>query len=144
MKFFKKPSKHSCVNCHFLVKVIVHRLPSIAEPNRILWSDEERANLSPDSLGNEKYIPSSECAQGIWSMGVGIKRDLKEIILENRKDTCYFIEKQEDGMTFQAALDLFKHRLDQMTARKTRQISTTALMIAIFSVLVNILIFIIK
>ena len=88
---------------------------------------------------------AAECHKGIWSEGISpaIKNELNEILLKERADTCFFIETQE-GMSYQAADELFRLRRDNIQLRKSYRYTQIALGIAAFSLLANLIYSVIK
>ena len=119
--------KKCCRNCHFLTKSHVAR----DNVYRGSWDGNEREQL---------FVPepyTSECARGIWSTAIepNLFFDLKDILLENRKDNCFFIEYHE-GMSFQAAEELHRIRNDNRQLKKSYRYTQIGLWIAAVSMFI--------
>ena len=128
--------KKCCKNCHFLAKYTASRDGKVLT---FSWNAEERSALQVSEL----Y--AAECHKGIWSEGISpaIKNEFNEILLKERADTCFFIETQE-GMSYQAAGELFRLRRDNIQLRKSYRYTQIALGIAAFSLLANLIYSVIK
>ena len=63
------------------------------------------------------------CRKGIWSTRVDphLNSSLKDILLEDRKDNCFFIETHK-GMLFDTANELFRLRNDKPSITAQLQI----------------------
>lgn len=111
----------SCRNCHFLSKYYVDR----DGVSRFTWTEAERENLQIDEHG------TAECRRGIWSVGIdpSFKEKLVETIKMDRKESCFFI-KQQQGMTFQAAMKLYRIQNDNRQLRKSYRYTQIGLWIA--------------
>ena len=102
MTIIRKSPSNCCKNCHFLAQT---HIDCDGHQHRGSWGKEERDNYHlPDHF-------SAECAKGIWSTRIDprLEKSLKRILLENRKDDCFFI-KTHDGMSFEAASELHRIR----------------------------------
>ena len=128
--------KKCCKNCHLLAKYTASRDGKVLT---FSWNAEERSALQVSEL----Y--AAECHKGIWSEGISpaIKNEFNEILLKERADTCFFIETQE-GMSYQAAGELFRLRRDNIQLRKSYRYTQIALGIAAFSLLANLIYSVIK
>ena len=95
---------HCCKNCHFLAKTYTG--PNSQE-NRFSWDADDRSMCHLA----DHYL--AECAKGVWSERIDptLKDRLKEVLLQPRKDDCFFLEVHP-GMSFQAAYELFRIRND--------------------------------
>ena len=87
--------KHCCQNCHFLA------MDHVADNGKRVsfsWDKEARKNFKI-----KKYY-SAKCYKGVWDTGVDptLKGKLQEVLLQGRKNDCFFIEYQQ-GMLYQAA-----------------------------------------
>ena len=123
--------KKCCRNCHFLSK---YHVAHSGEVYRNTWETEERSALKVA----DHY--AAECHKGIWSEGINpaIKNELKEILLKDRADNCFFIETHE-GMSYQAADELFRLRRDNIQLRKSYKYTQIALWIAALSLVANLI-----
>lgn len=120
-------SKKCCKNCHFLTKTT----PSPGR-NRFSWDANEREELEVP----EHY--TSECRKGIWSTGIDphLNSRLSEILLEDRKDNCFYIE-YHPGMSFGAAEELHRIRNDNRQLKKSYRYTQAGLWIAAISVVIT-------
>ena len=83
-----------CRNCQFLAKISsMPLMVTPAEPPPTPWNLEERRRLGVSS------VEESLCWKGVWRESNEPALDLKETLLEDRGDTCFFVEAQP-GMTF--------------------------------------------
>ena len=119
--------KNTCQNCAFLRQDHYHHSGDSSAQS---WSREERIDFRP-KYADQPGV-SWSCHKGVWDKGVGLKRPLKEILLENRKNTCFYYPwKEGTGMLFQAAVELEKRQFEFRHLRLTRRISLTAIVIAV-------------
>ena len=136
MTIIRKSPANCCKNCHFLAKTHIDR-GGVA--HRFSWDKEERDNYhSPDHH-------SAECAKGIWSTRIdpSLEKSLNRILLENRKDDCFFI-KTHDGMSFETASELHRLRNDNRQLKRSYRYTQIGLLIAAFGLLANVVMEIIK
>lgn len=124
--------KRCCKNCHFLAKV--HIGPN-GEEFRFDWNKEERSNLR---LRHEEQ--AAECAKGVWSTRLDphLKRQIKDILIKNRKDDCFFIEMHE-GMLFETASELQRLRQDSRELKRSYRYTQIGLWIAAVGVATNVI-----
>ena len=96
------------------------------------WSAHDRKNLQI------KYMYSAKCAEGIWDTGVNpeLKLDLEEILLKQRRDTCFFVEVQ-DGMLFETARKLHRIRSENRNLKKSHRYTQLGLWIAALGLFMN-------
>ncbi len=129
--------KHCCRNCQFLTKTT--SIPGGGEEYRLSWRE---GDFSSFELGEQW---TAECSQGIWSAGIApeLKSQLKDVVLQDRKDRCFFVERHE-GMSTQGALALHKLRNDNRQLKKGYRYTQIALGIATLSLLTNLVYNIIK
>ena len=126
-----KATTNCCKNCHFLAKTSIDRGGGT---HQFSWGKEERDNYhSPDHH-------SAECAKGIWSTRIDprLEESLNSILLENRKDNCFYIETH-DGMSFEAASELHRLRNDNRQLKRSYRYTQIGLWIAAGSLLANLL-----
>ena len=119
--------KHCCKNCQFLSK---WALIAFDQKRLFSWTKEEREKLGlTDSW-------AAECSVGIWSTGIDgdLRSRLKEVLTEDRKDRCFFIEVHE-GMSNQGARALHKLRNDNAQLKKSYRYTQIGLGIAAGSIL---------
>ena len=128
--------RHCCRNCHFLSRY------ARSEGHGTIsytWTKGERKNLSiPDGW-------AAECFQGIWSSGINpsINDNLKEVILEDRRNKCFFIEVNQ-GMSYDAAMALHRLRNNNAQLRRSYLYTQIALGIAAISLAANLIYNVIK
>ena len=125
MTITAKTTINCCKHCHFLAKTHIDRGGGTC---RFSWDKEERYNYhSPDHH-------SAECARGIWSTRIdpGLETSLKRILLEDRKDNCFYIETY-DGMSFEAASELHRLRYDNCQLKRNYRYTQIGLWIAAVS-----------
>ena len=116
--------KHCCKNCHFLNKTSVQ--------GNTTWTENERDNLQVA----DHYVAS--CWRGIWSAAIdaGLKSHLPELLTQNRRDECFFVEYHR-GMEYQAATELHRVRNDNRQLRKGYRYTQIALGIAATGLVVS-------
>ena len=85
----------------------------------------------------------AECWKGIWSERVDSKLKLRDNLLMNRKEDCFFI-KVRNGMTFEGADELFRLWNDNRQLRKSYRYTQWGLGIAAGSLLLTFLIELLK
>lgn len=122
--------KHSCRNCHFLAKLRHDEAGKFVYS----WSKAEREKGQVDIEG----IYSPFCRRGIWDTGISpeLKSNLEEIINENRRDDCFFVECRE-GMSFPGAIELHKIRYETRHLKRSFFIAATGLYLSAFAALLN-------
>ena len=125
--------KHCCKNCHFLAKVHVGRT---GEERTHTWGEEERSNLRLRIEEDHR----AACRKGIWDTGVDphLNSSLKDILLEDRKDNCFFIEAHK-GMLFDTANELLRLRNDNRQLRRSYRYTQVGLWIAAAGLTANVL-----
>ncbi len=129
--------RHCCKNCQFLTKVT--RNLGNGEKLSFSWTTADLLHFKmPEKWG-------AECAQGIWSTGIdpSLKSRLKEVLLEDRRDRCFFIEVHK-GMSNDGARALHKLRNDNVQLRKSYRYTQIALGIAAASLFANLIYNVIK
>ena len=119
--------KNCCKNCHFLAKESVN---NAGDRYLFSWDTQERSAL------RVKEYYATKCAQGIWDTGIDprLNSRLPEILQEQRRDDCFFIETHE-GMSFQAARELHKIR----NMKKSYRYTQIGLWIAAIGLILNLL-----
>lgn len=122
--------KSCCKNCHFLAKT---HIGSNGHGNRGSWDSDDRSRCHLA----DHYV--AECAKGVWSERIDptVKNRLKEVLLQPRKDDCFFIE-EHPGMSFPAAYKLFRIRNDNRQLRRSYKYTQIALVIAAAGLVVNV------
>ena len=128
-----------CKDCHFLAKTHLEEVFQEIERFSYSWSSEERANLKVPA--NEDW--RAEYWKGIWSERVDKKAKLRDNLLMNRKEDCFFI-KVRNGMTFEGADELFRLWNDNRQLRKSYRYTQWGLGIAAGSLLLTFLIELLK
>ena len=131
-----KSTTNCCKNCHFLTKT---HIDHGGGTHRFSWTKEERDNCHlPDHY-------SAECVKGIWSTRIdpGLKKSLNRILLENRRDDCFYVETH-DGMSFEAASELHRLRNDNRQLKRSYRYTQIGLWIAALSLLANFVMAILK
>ena len=122
-------TKHCCKNCHFLNKTFRNERGAHAELN---WNEEDRDNLKVE----DHYTAS--CWRGIWNTGIdpGLNSRLPDILTENRRDECFFIE-YHPGMSYQGATELHRIRNDNRQLKKSYRYTQIALWVAAAGLVAN-------
>ena len=121
-----QPLKKCCRNCHFLAKTT-----AAPDRHRFSWDKTEREKLEiPDHY-------TAECGKGIWSTGIDpqLKSKFSEILKDDRKDNCFFIE-YHPGMSFSAAVELHRIKNDNRQLKKSYRYTQVGLWIAAISMLI--------
>ena len=120
--------RHCCRNCHFLAKELI----DCRHVSNHSWSAQDRKNLQ---IGD---MYSAKCAEGIWDTGVNpeLKLHLKEILLKQRQDRCFFVEVQE-GMLFETARKLHRIRSESRNLKKSYRYTQLGLWIATLGLFMN-------
>ena len=128
--------KSCCQNCHFLAK---DHVAINGKRKSLLWDEEERKNFKI-----EKYY-SARCYKGVWDTGVDptLKGKLREVLLEARKNNCFFIEYQP-GMLFPAADERFRILNEHRQLKRSHRFTQIGLIIAAVGLFVNIVIEVLK
>ena len=136
MTIIRKSPSNCCKNCHFLAQTHIDR---DGRPHSSSWGKEERDNYHP--LGHS----SAECAKGIWSTRIDphLEKSLNRILLENRKDDCFFI-KTHDGMSFKAASELHRLRNGNRQLKRSYRYTQIGLWIAAVGLFANLVMEILK
>ena len=117
--------RHCCRNCQFLMKT--HREPGGRE-SRHTWSKQEL------KLEHPQYV-NAACYKDVWNQGANRSIDLRETLLKNRKDKCFFIENT--GMQFPGAVELEDRRFKHQQLRRTQRYMLIAIGVSILSVFVS-------
>ena len=118
--------KHCCRNCHFLAREdVIERAGRFTNT----WTKEEREKGQMATLPG--LARASKCARGVWDTGVDpeLKSKLDEILDQNRKGECFFIEHAE-GMLFDAAKELHRIKYENQHLKKSYQFALWGLIIA--------------
>ncbi|MYK44128.1 MAG: hypothetical protein F4039_08590 [Gammaproteobacteria bacterium] len=128
--------KPCCQNCHFLAKDYV---AANGQMLSFSWDEEERKNFKI------KKHYSAKCHKGVWDTGVDptLKGKLQEVLLEGRKNDCFFIEYQP-SMLFSAADERFRILNDHRQLKRSHLFTQIGLVIAAFGLFANIVIEILK
>ena len=122
-----QPLKKCCRNCHFLAKTA-----AAPDRRRFSWDKKEREELEiPDHY-------TAECGKGIWNTAIdpNLKSRLSEILSEDRKDNCFFIENHP-GMSFSAAEELHRIRNDNRQLKKSYRFTQVGLLIAALGLIIT-------
>ena len=128
---FRKSKVHCCKNCHFLTKT---GRDNIADSFLFSWNIDERSKLELE----EHY--SASCYKGIWDTGIDprLNSRMKDILLENRRDSCFFIEAQK-GMSFQAATELHKIRSENRQLKRSYRYTQIALWLSAIGLILGLI-----
>ena len=120
-----------CIDCHFLTKT-THFSTGGEFANS--WSHRERSNF------RISYHGTASCWKGIWDTGVdpSINDRLKDVLLEDRKYECFFIEYHE-GMLFSAADELARIQRDNRQLKRNYSFTQIGLWIAAIAVCVQLI-----
>ena len=123
--------KPCCKNCHFLAKT---HIGSNGHEHRFSWDTDDRSKYHLA----DHYV--AECAKGVWSERIDptLKDRLKEVLLQPRKDDCFFIE-EHPGMSFQAAYELFRIRNDNRQLKRGYRLTQIGLWIAALALVANVI-----
>ena len=130
--------RHCCKNCHFLAKIHIWRN---GQERSFSWDEKERLNF-------RLRIEEDHCAvcyKGVWSTRITphLNTSLKDILLKDRKNHCFFIETHK-GMSFQAASELHRLRNDNRQLKRSYRYTQIGLWIAAGSLLMNLIMQILK
>lgn len=128
---FRKSKVHCCKNCHFLTKTV---RDNIGDSFLFSWNIDERSKLEL----KEHY--SASCYKGIWDTGIDprLNSRMKDILLENRRDSCFFIEAQK-GMSFQAATELHKIRSENRQLKRSYRYTQIALWLSAIGLILGLI-----
>lgn len=128
---FRKSKVHCCKNCHFLTQTV---RDNAGKTYRFSWDIQERSKL-----GLEEHY-SASCYKGIWDTGIDprLNSRMKDILLENRRDRCFFIETQE-GMSFQAATELHKIRSENRQLKRSYRYTQIALWLSAIGLILGLI-----
>ena len=100
-----KRMKHCCRDCHFLA----WDAPGTKWQS---WDEELRDRLEPlNAVGGRKSKATSGCYKGFWKDSFLPKDDnghveinsFRNQTLKNRRESCFFVEYQKEGLTWEAA-----------------------------------------
>lgn len=121
-------AKRSCVHCHFLQRR--DRLENGQEIHTH-WDDNEIENRTLDKVGYLARVPI--CSQGVWDGGIDISlgsddKRLKRVVEKNRKDTCFFIERDR-LMNNDAAFRLWERSSENRALKRSYKYTLIALFI---------------
>ena len=124
--------KPCCKNCHFLTKDHIWRNGEVRSGS---WDTEERENLRLAVEEDHR----ARCYKNVWNTGIDptLKDKLKEVLLKDRKDDCFFFEVHP-GMSSPAADELFRIRNDNRQLRRSYKYTRIALCVAAASLFVNV------
>lgn len=116
------------MHCHFLQRR--DRLES-GQEHHSLWEDNEIENRKLKEKGNLARVPI--CSQGVWDGGIDISlgnddKRLKHVVEKNRKDTCFFIERDR-LMNNDAAFRLWERSSENRALKKSYKYTLIALFI---------------
>ena len=128
--------KQCCRNCHFLMNTF---RPPNGISYKTSWNKQQR------ETGKLQKCYSPSCWFGIWDVGIepSLTGKLNEIIDENRKNACFFIETYP-GMSFSAAR-IIQHRRDEYAQlRRSNRYTMTGLWIAAIALFVNTVVTLLK
>lgn len=128
---FRKSKVHCCKNCHFLTKTV---RDNVGDSFLFSWNIDERSKLEL----KEHY--SASCYKGIWDTGIDSRLNsrMKDILLENRRDSCFFIEAQK-GMSFQAATELHKIRSENRQLKRSYRYTQIALWLSAIGLILGLI-----
>ena len=100
--------RHCCRNCHFLAKT---NYLNSGGKHTDTWSKEEREKGELRHKGRS----AASCWHGIWDTGVNpeLNARLEKVIDKKRKNRCFFVEFDEDGMLFEGAVKIYNARNEQ-------------------------------
>ena len=126
----KKQQEHCCRRCHFLTREDA----SSGQRFKFTWTKEEREKGQVKH--KERFTPM--CWLGIWDTGADptLNTKLEEILDQNRKNKCFFIEHSE-GMLFDGADKLRRMRYENQNLKRSLVIATWGLGIAAVAALLN-------
>ena len=126
--------KHCCKNCHFLTKD--HIWPN-GEERSFSWTPEERKNFRLRIEEDHR----ARCYRNVWNTGIDptLQDRLKEVLLQDRKGDCFFLEEHQ-GMSFQAAHELFQIRNDNRQLKRSYRYTQIGLWIAAVSLVANLVV----
>lgn len=115
-----KRIKHCCRECHFLTR-------EYPDGGRRSWTKEERVT----GQMKHKDAASPMCREGVWDAGIDpeLVSELEEILDENRKNRCFFIEYSK-GMSYDAAAKLQRMRYENRNLKRSYQYTLWGLGIA--------------
>lgn len=127
--------RHCCRNCHFLART--DYFDSGARHTNT-WSKEEREKGGL----RRKELSAASCRRGIWDTGVNpeLNTRLEEVIDKNRKNRCFFVEYDEDGMLFDGALELFKARNERRDRKRNLYFGVAGISIGIVSIVMGLVV----
>ena len=126
----EKLREYACQSCAFLKQEHVTVAGAERHVGSTSWDREERINKRPKHADQPGVVWC--CHKGVWSKASGLIRPLEEVLLEDRKNKCFWYPWDEGtGMFFQAAEELEKRQFEFRHLRKTRRISISAVVIAI-------------
>ena len=127
-KKLRESKRHCCKNCHFLAKEV----NDSGGIRRLAWSNQERTSLQV----KDHY--AANCHRGVWDTGIdpSLNSHLSNILLQDRKNQCFFIEVHE-GMSYPAAIELQRIKNDNRQLRQSYKYTQIALWIAAFSATVG-------
>ncbi len=128
----------SCKNCHFLAKSRYEDpdelldLPHGESPGwgSYTWDRYDRADLSAGTTSYGEWV--AECWKGVWSKRIDSSLKEKDLLLQDRGDDCFFIEVHE-GMSFEAAEELFRQRNDNRQLKTSYRYTQWGLWIAVIT-----------
>ena len=126
-----------CLNCHFLMKW--DRLPNGGEIKLELAHDE-RSRLArgeaPEKVLGGNYSPA--CSQNVWDWAnrrQDAEDDIVRVLTDDRGETCFFYQ-HTPGMSFLAAAELERRRVDRREAQRDRNLTKWGYAIAVVGAVV--------
>ncbi|MCY4653827.1 MAG: hypothetical protein OXC95_11760 [Dehalococcoidia bacterium] len=132
--------KKNCRKCHFLFFALQYPDPTgtTYEP----WDQMDREYKMPMA----PEVVGAGCYKGIWSESgrdrfgdapPGTDSSMHPILLRERGDSCFFVEYRE-GMSFDAAEDLFRLDYDNRQLKKSYRYTQWGLWVAAVGIVVSV------
>ena len=118
---------HNCRACHFMASDL-----NMGGTIPKTLSKEQRELLEPQSgsvWGCYKRVWSTSSLPQDHSIGAAEKRSFKDKMLEDRRESCFFVEYQE-GMEWPAAEDLQRLQYENRHLKRSYRYSLWGLIIA--------------
>lgn len=126
--------KHNCRNCHFMASDL-NKGGTIPKT----LSKEQRELLEPQSgstWGCYKRIWSTASLPRDHNIGAAQKGSFKVKMLEDRRESCFFVEHQE-GIEWPATEDLQRLQYENRNLRKSFRNAKVALWVTVAGLIVN-------
>ena len=141
--------KKNCQKCHFLSHA--RALLGVSGHRWTSWRQDEREHRMPLPRPSEKEVPLEGCYKGIWKemvdqFGDGLPGGVNSadrVLLQERGDSCFFVEYRE-GMSFEAAEDLFRLGYDNRQLKKSYFYTQLGLAVAAVGIVVSVVLKIIE